>query len=87
MELTTYASIRLKYLTMGPKQVEELRKQVDYLLAQGLIRHSKSNVKYFSPCILVQEKDPTDSSGVSESRIVNDFRASNAKTVVPSYSS
>lgn len=60
----------------GPQQREEIRKQVQEMLTEGIIRHSNS--PYSSPVVLVSKPD-------GSFRFCVDFRKLNSRTVKDSY--
>lgn len=77
----TDQQIHAKLYRLPPKHEEEVRKQVDEMERQGIVR--KSNSRYASPIVVVPKK--LDSSGIQKFRICVDYRKLNEITIEDRY--
>ncbi|XP_026830969.1 uncharacterized protein LOC113563505, partial [Ooceraea biroi] len=77
----TEVPIHQKQYRFSPFHKDEINRQVDALLADGIIEHSTS--PYNSPVWIVPKK--SDSSGNKRWRMVIDFRHLNEKTIGDAY--
>lgn len=78
---TTDEQINSKLYRYPPKHETEVRRQMEDMERQGIIRKSRS--KYSSPIIIVPKKK--DSSGIQKFRIVVDYRRLNQVTIDDKY--
>lgn len=73
--------INKRQYRMSPAQQTEIKKQVDDLLFNDIIRHSRSS--WNAPVLLVPKK--SDIPGVKSQRLVIDYRALNSKIIRDCY--
>lgn len=78
---TTNDQINSKLYRYPPSHEEEVKRQIDEMEKQGIIRKSRS--RYSSPIIVVPKKK--DESGVQKFRIVVDYRRLNQVTIDDKY--
>lgn len=76
IKTNTDAAINAKLYRYPPKHELEVKKQIEEMERQGIIRKSKS--KYSSPLLVIPKK--SDNSGEKKYRICIDYRALNAVT-------
>lgn len=81
IKITTDQQINSKLYRYPPKHEAEVRKQMEEMEKQGIIR--KSNSRYSSPIIAIPKK--TDNSGKQKYRIVVDYRKLNQVTIDDKY--
>lgn len=78
---TTEQQINAKLYRLPPKHEEEVRRQVQEMEEQGIIR--KSNSRYASPIVIVAKK--LDNSGQQKFRLCVDYRKLNEITIDDKY--
>ena len=81
IKTTTNEQINSKLYRYPPKHEAEVRRQMQEMEEQGIIRPSFS--KYSSPIIVIPKK--TDNSGLEKFRIVVDYRKLNQVTIDDKY--
>ena len=81
IKTTTDQQINSKLYRYPPKHEVEVRRQMEEMEKQGIIR--KSNSRYSSPIIVIPKK--LDNTGIQKYRIVVDYRKLNQVTVDDKY--